>query len=733
MNKEFFKKTFGCVARGFAAATLLLATVSATAQDYFQRLSMEGVELIGAVTWGKVDEFTLMQPGYYEFSYDRKFSPDKTAPLFKANPMGGCAYHDGKIYSCEYSELSHKVKPVWRIYDAKTFKLLSEHVLKDNCESTTTCITYDPTSNCLYGLLETYDETFLVKIDAETGNMTRVGSLLDHLSYTKYLAIACSPTGTVYCTYLNKSTNAIYLGKFRKSTGQVSMVRGISATNLLPGDSFINGAYEQAMFFNNATGKLYWMFQGSSAILYKEVTQIYEVNPVTADAVMVAYTEDQLQGPGAFFLEPDLKAPAIIEDFAWTPDAEGSVNGTITFDLPDETYGAKELDGDLQIKITDGEKVIYEGTKQSGDEFSLHVDNMKNDWNNLYITVSNANGDGPTVKRTFFAGYDTPKAPTDIKLTANGLHTTLTWKAPESGVKGNVIDVNDLTYKVVRYPNEVTVAEGLKTCSFEEDHPEDMTRYVYYVTAVANGKTGRTGKSNNLIVGKPLDVPYGGEFQSAADMYNYYTILDSNADGYTWMYDQNFNRALYHYSMENAADDWMISPAINYKRGKKYELTFTAYSSSSTYKEDMQVTFGNDKTAEAQSQVLLDLSEIPTIDEAYAPEQYTATFIAPSDGVYYFGFHAVSEKFREYIYLSNISVKEAESSAISQIEAGADFSMKNNDGTLSVVARGNDLITVRDMSGRIVSESYGNLNSAKLIGGVYLVTVGDKTVKTVVK
>ena len=42
------------------------------------------------------------------------------------------------------------------------------------------------------------------------------------------------------------------------------MIRGINATNLLPGDSFINSTYDQAMFFNNSTGKLYWMFQSSS-------------------------------------------------------------------------------------------------------------------------------------------------------------------------------------------------------------------------------------------------------------------------------------------------------------------------------------------------------------------------------------------------------------------------------------------------------------------------------------
>ena len=81
--------------------------------------------------------------------------------------------------------------------------------------------------------------------------------------------------------------------------------------------------------------------------------------------------------------------------------------------------------------------------------------------------MSNAAGDGPTVLRPIFAGYDTPKAPSNVKLTAEGLHTTLTWDAPTIGVDGHVIDKASLTYTVVRYPGEITVSEKQKECSFE--------------------------------------------------------------------------------------------------------------------------------------------------------------------------------------------------------------------------------------------------------------------------
>ena len=86
-------------------ATFVVLQV-ANAQDYFNRLAMEGVEIVGAITYGKVDKYTTMTKGYYAFNYDQQFEPVKTSPLYAANVSGGCVYHDGKIYSNEFSNKS---------------------------------------------------------------------------------------------------------------------------------------------------------------------------------------------------------------------------------------------------------------------------------------------------------------------------------------------------------------------------------------------------------------------------------------------------------------------------------------------------------------------------------------------------------------------------------------------------------------------------------------------------
>lgn len=724
------KQLYTAARKALLALLLASAATATEARDYFERISMEGVELMGNISWGKVDAFTLMQTGLYAYPYDSRFCPDKTTPVMAFDALGGVVYHGGKLYTNQFSERSQYVKPLWRVYDMKTHELLSEHELSDNCDCTTTSMAYDPTSDRIYGFNETYTETYVVSIDPETGAMTRLGDYLDR-NY-KFFAMACSPSGQIYCTYLDKMTDAVYLGKVSKKDGRVAMIRGINASNLLEGDSFINSSYDQSMFYNNSTGKLYWMFQSYSLLLYKEITAIYEVNPVNASAEMVAYLEDALQGPGAFFLEPELKAPAIIDDFQWTADAEGQESGTLAFTLPTTAYDGTALEGEQRLIVTEEGDTIINTLQQPGATYSEHYDKVAHGWHYLNVTVSNAAGDGPTVERKYFAGYDYPKAATDITLTADGLHTTLTWTAPTEGQNGFPINADNLTYTVVRYPNEVTVAEGLTECRFEEDHPADMTRYVYAVIPYENDRRGKSAYSNNLIVGTPLNVPYYCDFEDAYTMYNYFTIIDANKDGYTWNYDTSGCQAYYSYSQTNAADDWMIAPPINYEAGKTYVLQFSAFSASSSYRESMTVTFGDDKTVDGQTDELLVLNDMATADEEGAPLNYTVEFTVPEDGVYHFGFHCTSEAFHYYLYLHSISVKEKTTDGISDLKAGDGLQVSSRDGSLSVSTNQAETISVCDLSGRAVATVHGQQAQLALPAGTYIVRAGHETAKIAV-
>ena len=727
--------------KAILAATIALAScLAAAAQDYFGRIATEGVELVGAITFGQVDKYTLMDAGFYTFPFDRKFQPVKTSPDYKTLASGGAVYHDGKIYSNEFADdyQVQKVKPKWRVYDADTYKLLSEHELPDNCDATTSALAYDITDNTIYGFNYTYTETYFVRVDPETGAMTRVGNKLDY--NCKYMGIAATSEGSLYCVYMNKTSNEWFLARIRKSDGRIAVVSSIKATNLIEGDSFINSAYKQALFYNNATKKLYWIFGGESDFYYYQkgdgaYTAITEVNPVTAEARLVAYLPDQFLISGAFLKEPNFKAPATVTDLVFTPDEVGALTGKVSFTVPTKDYLGNDLTGDVTVTVSENGKEITSVTAAPGTAFTSDRLTFTNESHTLTVSAKNTAGKGPAASRSFYVGYDVPSTCQNISLSADGLKTTLTWEAPVAGQNGAPIDPSNYTYTVVRYPNEVTVATGLKEMRFEEEHPADMTRYVYAVYAVdPSGRNGKAAYSNNLIVGTPLNPPYGGIFASMADLLNYYTILDENNDSRTWMYDATTASTYYNFSEKNDADDWLISPPINYKKGVTYELTFKAYSSLADYPEAMQVRFGDGRTPESQSKLLLDMPEIPGASEATPVQQYKAEFTPEADGVYYYSFHAVTEAYHGFLYLFDIRVAQKADAGVDVADTDdAGISVAVSDGELRISNPMGKEVIVSDLSGRTLAKSSLREISRTLPAGVYIVRAAGQSVKVVVR
>lgn len=641
-----------------ALGTLSLASA---AQTYFEQLAADGVEIMALVKYGLLDYDyrTRMAQGLYELSYENLYQPVKDSPLMLCQPAGGAVYHDGKLYVNEYDDTGqvHKQKPMWRVYDGETWEMLSEVEQPDNCEATTTSLAYDPTTDMIYGFLSTYTETFFVSVDPATGKVTRIGSELPYTN--KYTCIACNRKGQLYCIYFDKDSSTHYLARIRKSDGKVANIGTMVIKDLLPDDSFVDGGYAQSLFFNNATGNLYWLFQSSTAYLSREeYTALMQVNTTTAEASLKSYLTDALLIPAAFFKEPIFTAPGGITEFAFQPTTDDRLNATLGFKLPSTDYVGKAIEGDLQVYVVEEGDTLAQGTGKPGSTFTTPELAFTTGQHEVWVTVRNAeNLSSPIVKQQFYAGFDRPAACQNIKLTADGLTTTLTWEAPVSGVSGAPINPETYTYTVIRYPYEVTVAEGLKAFSFTEEHPEDMTRYVYIVKAVdALGREGTSAFSNNLIVGTPLTVPYGGEFTGPADMLNYYTIIDSNNDQYSWSYDVGTNSAIYTYNADMDADDWLISPPIIYEAGETYEVSFDAFSTSEDYPEALEVRCGDARTTSSQTTLLLDVPEVPYAASTDEATSYTVSFTAPADGLYYYSFRCTSPAYHYSLYLRKIRV-----------------------------------------------------------------------------
>ena len=705
---------------------------------YDQRLSMEGVELTAVFTQAQVDQYTLAPKGFYAVQhYNGKYKVSLRNPVFEADFGGGCVYHEGKLYCNEYNFQSDYqfATPVWKVLDAKTFETISADTLNTNCENTTIAMAYDPTSDKMYGFVRDYVDTWLVEINPENGQMKRLApNAMDY--WKRYVAMACDHKGNLYAIYMTEDYKTgeqkHFFCRINKDNGQIADIGEIQVANMLPEDLLVNMKYHQSLFYNNNTKKLYWMLCSSSMAIGGQYAPMFEIDPVNCRATLLTYLEDVYAISGAYFNEPNLLAPGVISDFKYTQTDLNLAEGTISFKLPSVSYDGTEMTSMVKYSVKELQGTInIEGQAAAGSVVELKVSSTQG-IHNLEIQLSNEAGEGPVVTRTFLIGYDMPSAPMNVNLTDENLTTTLTWSRPVVGTHGAEFDASKLKFDVVRYPEELTVASGITDTVFVENHGSDLLRYYYVVYSCCDTLRTAGVVSNAVVVGAPINPPYGGVFEGVADMYNYYTILDVNKDEYTWSLDTETGAAFYPYNWAQGANDWMISPPIRFDAGAPYQLVFSTFSSSALYPESMLVTLGKGKTPEAQTEVLLDLPSVPAQEDDGSIATYTLDFTVPETGVYYYGFKAYSVAYQEYLFLYDIQLNGT-TGVESIVTKQQNFDAYAQGGAINVLNPENDVISVYTVSGVLVAQVEESTAKLNVVPGIYIVKSSKNAIKVAVQ
>ena len=225
-----------------------------------------------------------------------------------------------------------------------------------------------------------------------------------------------------------------------------------------------------------------------------------------------------------------------------------------------------------------------------------------------------------------------------------------------------------MTYNVLRN-DEVEVATGLTDTEFTENlgGSTEMASYYYKIVAVC-GEKKVNGKSNAVVLGDHVSLPYSTDFAAETD-FNLFTVIDANEDKASWQYyNYNPKSAQYSASYNNTADDWLITPPAQVKGGKGYIVKFNVRESNAKYTNQLEVKYGAGSTAEAMTNAAFE-----NAIEITAKEDTEHTFsVTPSeDMLLSVGFHAVSEKANGSIYISGISIEEDPTSGITEINANS--------------------------------------------------------------
>lgn len=695
------------------------------------RMTGEGVELFAAFTTTQLDEYNLGPCGIFHVPYADGYSASLTEPDKEISLAGGCLRHDGRIYGITYDSAGNlqAAVPHWVVLDAETFEVILDKPLPSGGVATTRGLAYCPADGQIYGLLRDYTDAYIVRINPETGEMERITQALDYRK--TFLTLSADAAGQLYAIYLledyQTGDQRQFLTRINPADGTMADVGEIQGNNLLPGDILYNMKYRQALVCDNATGRFLWIFGSSSLALGAQYAAVCELNPVNAVATLRTWLDKVLAIGGAWLTEPPLLAPAAIAGCSYTPDEAGSLQGTLTFTLPTVAYNGQPLQGTVSYEawLEGAPDVRLSGSGKPGEEVNCRLTAPHGVYS-LHLSANNSAGSGAEIVRTIVVGYDYPAAPSNLRVEEDGLTVTLRWDAPTVGLNGQPFDPTALSYMVARYPDYQVVAQGLRECQFSETLPAAISRYVYAVYSCTEGQTTEGVQTDMFVVGAPIEPPFGGVFRSEYDLYNYYTVLDCNHDRYTWYYDESGHSAYYPFNYAQAADDWLISPPLALDASKHYLLSFAAFSSHSEYLESLRVTLGAGKTPEQQTHLLLDLPEVPAINEEGEITNYHIKIDVAQTSTYYYAFQAYSEAYREYLYLYDIRLAEDESAGITTIPTATTvpFIATPIRGGLRLTNPAGHELRICDAAGRLLTSSSQADITLQLSPGIYIVTAG---------
>ena len=412
--------------------------------------------------------------------------------------------------------------------------------------------------------------------------------------------------------------------------------------------------YYQGGEIDSKTNEFYWVSKDSegNSQLYTVDLNDGHVTPVGTFPTSTTLVAINIPAPAA-----ENGAPAAATDLAANFVNEATT-GTLTFKAPDKKFDGSSLTGNLKYSVLANGTEVATGNVEAGKTTTANV-SVSEGVVSFIVVTSNDVGRSPRARLTTYAGYDTPNAVANLKLEIDNTNkATLTWDAPTEGLHKGYLGT--ITYDVYRNAgeNSTQVSSGSTATTFSETLPVgELTCYTYSVRAINTTQNSALATSDGKIIGNPFEVPFFDDISTEAAS-KLYTIIDNNNDGRSWFWDKDGKKGglfVYKFSKDNTGDDWLMSPPIHMKAGKKYNVSFKACAGLSNYVERLEAKWGASNTIAGMTEEILPETDLKSAKFATFEKEITPT----TEGNYYIGFHAISDPDKFYLYLDSISVEAA--------------------------------------------------------------------------
>lgn len=520
------------------------------------------------------------------------------------------------------------------IFDADTWEVTDSKYAEPSAMAWDLC--YNPFDGKIYGCFPTdayFSGVYFGTLDYNTGEATPICYV-----GLPYMVLVAASDGYMY--------------GIEQQTGDLYRISSDGKRDLV-GNTSLSPAYYQSGTYDYYTDTFYWMacLDTSSAL--------YSVDIHTAETTLIADypTLDEWVGVFTKSVYCNDMAPAAVENVSIS--FEGASNeGTVSFIMPTSCYGGSILEyADYKISVND--EVYAYGHATAGESISTQV-KAPEGLNKFSIEAVNEIGNGPKTVIRLYVGFDTPVSPENIVAEGDVNSRTIFWSPVTNGLNGGNLDVLNLSYDVTRLPDNVIIAEDISETMTADNEPlSDLAAYRYTVTAHDAERYSEKGASNPLVLGNPIQAPFESE------IYDYehrmmYAVEDSNQDGASWStYTDSEGRLAFRYRYSeagNAADDWLFSPPVYLEKDKVYELS--TVTGCVNYPERMEIMAGTRPNSSSMSEVVADSFEV--IDNLENDGLFNqSSYFSPNEtGVYYFGFHAISEPDRFYLFFYSWEISE---------------------------------------------------------------------------
>ena len=584
----------------------------------------EAIQLYGSMIYNNswTDEYSAPY-GIYSFPVtdNTTFELVQKDPYLKAN--GGGIYIDGTYYCVRYVEYYGEISVVhFQSFDTDTWE---RNIFEEtDVTSISLDMTYDIATQQVYGCFynANMDGYVFGTLNLTNGSVTPICDMAQG-----FYVMAANARGDLYGIDSNGD-----LYQIEKTSGNLHLI----------GATGVNPQGIQSGTFDINSGQLYWaasLADGSGAL--------YEVNIETGKAQQISTLPNDAQITGLFIKNEIAPAgtPDMIRDLSVSFEGT-STSGTITFTLPTTSFTGEPLQGMLSYTLmidevveqtsqgACGETVEYPCTLEPG----LHT-----------ITVSASNEIGSSAPNTvkIWIGKDIPEKVPNLQLTQQDGSITLSWEAPAKGAHGGYLPEATYTYRIVRQPGDLILADNHTTTTYTDSTPFDGIAYYHYeVTAFDGTDFGETATTEEYLLGDAFIPPYIKNFADG-NGFELFTVIDANNDNNTWGYNSAEGCARYSYSRSYDADDWLISPPVKLSSSELYEVSVQAKDGG--YPEKIKVCLGNNATVEGMTIDVIPVTELTT-GEYVTLKGFVQV---ATGGNYHIGIQACSDR-DQY----NLSVKE---------------------------------------------------------------------------